>query len=230
MDSLSLISSIEKCLAVSDNIVPIDKLDNVAEELLLLGSPLVEVKSTIIHQFTDTTKHTLRLIFTQALHGGAKEVLRDKCYFYLNMFLICPKLHPNWTVETTPCKNSFAQLLCSMLSVEVHLIFEEITTVFDEVIVSGNFAITRTRCKRIGLMFNITLNLFDCIFRLLVGDDNHEACWEILPSSALIAIHSTIYKEVPIAALLLLSYKLIGSSSSNTERSPRYHEYYSPVI
>lgn len=166
----------------------------------------------------------LRSLFMLNLQGNQVENIHDQSFIYLSIILSSfDILSPKWTIEddvdskkskgNDQILGNFSIFLCSIISVEIHLILQEITILFhqsndfidvkqaNDVESNKNMSIKSIdqRQNRILIILPICLDLLNQILQLLLENDSdidHDRYWSVLPASCLISIKEYVQKAL----------------------------------
>lgn len=165
---------------------------------------------------SEASSNNLRCLFVECLHSGSEEIIRDRALIFLLCVLSSEKaLDLSWTVEQNEDNiGSFAKLLLSVISVEIHLTTDEIIFNYSECekqsieienkpelseVINKNVNINKqSRKDRLFAVFPVCLELLMICMRMLIGDSEDSLNssvpppWEQLPFEVLLSIKQSI--------------------------------------
>jgi hypothetical protein len=199
-------------------------------------------------QLDEEDRQNLRLLVTQGLHGGAPEYVRDQTITSVMELLSVGLsdnagvlLSPFWTKGTVQearsnkgtiddvNKNNFILLLCSVMSGECFLIFDELTAILHErsqTILPSESATDEAdpiarRYERCVLILRKVLSFYDVIHDFILEKNSsdpseghyYSGCWSDVTLDVLLQIRNHMQRNVHI----IFEY-IAASSKVMTER------------
>lgn len=158
--------------------------------------------------FDERASSHFRSLFVQGFYGGAPEMIRDRCLTCLHTLISHGHLFDvSWLVESSDTNDrdgvgKFASLLCSIVSVEIHLLVQEAYSLYydkeyRETIEKNSDEVIETRKRRLFLMTTICIELFSKFFLFLIGENEEsDGLWHSLPYTAMESIKQSIQTTI----------------------------------